>query len=245
MQPGCGHRIYQRVHIAREEGEYLVLGADCFKRRYGEAVVLASARTRSGTGRMLSEEERALLIQNTEALIAAFEAEDLEASGGAKRDRTPARQQAAAADDISPWRWRAPGSTLIYYERDRRSWILVQHVDDSLKLVPWPALAGWQDSVPPAMVRLNSELGAFDVVRPTETRNHLETGSFLEPASSNSWRELQYMIIPKRNEDFHRQQFQAALTGDINAIEGAARSTDAPRPLAGTDALRDVRLRRA
>ena len=76
MAPGCGHSVYKRVHIVRQSAKLLVLGSSCFSRIYaGQSVSTSSPRFTTTTGRLLTEEERALLTSNTERLIGQFEAE--------------------------------------------------------------------------------------------------------------------------------------------------------------------------
>ena len=76
MAPRCGHPVYKRVHIVRQSAELLVLGSDCFSRIYaGQAVSTSSPRLTTKAGRLLTDEERALLASNTEKLIGQLEAE--------------------------------------------------------------------------------------------------------------------------------------------------------------------------
>lgn len=37
QQPHCGHGVYARIHVVEDAGEILVLGSDCFAKRYGVA----------------------------------------------------------------------------------------------------------------------------------------------------------------------------------------------------------------
>jgi hypothetical protein len=75
QQPGCGHSVYRRIHIVQDGSELLVLGSTCFAKRYGSHESLGAARHGGGEGRELTDEERQLLLSNTAALIARFEAE--------------------------------------------------------------------------------------------------------------------------------------------------------------------------
>ena len=74
-QPTCGHSVYRRIHVVRESEKLLVVGSTCFAKRYGTDGALGMARFGGGEGRMLTDEERQLLLNNTEALIARFEEE--------------------------------------------------------------------------------------------------------------------------------------------------------------------------
>ena len=76
MAPRCGHSVYKRVHIVRQAAELLVLGSDCFSRIYaGQSVSTSAPRLTTRAGRLLTDEERALLARNTDKLIEQFEAE--------------------------------------------------------------------------------------------------------------------------------------------------------------------------
>jgi hypothetical protein len=72
---GCGHGVYRRIHVVRHDGGGLgVYGSDCFGRLFGQ-LVETPPRYGSGEGRELSAEERQMLADNTERLIAKFETE--------------------------------------------------------------------------------------------------------------------------------------------------------------------------
>ena len=73
--PGCGHGVYRRIHVVRlDDGDMKVYGSDCFERLYGH-LVRKSPHYGSGEGRDLTPEERQMLAENTERLIARFEDE--------------------------------------------------------------------------------------------------------------------------------------------------------------------------
>ena len=72
--PNCGHSIYKRIHVIKLDGKVTVYGSECFKRLLGsEAGITPHYGT--STSRQLTNEERQLLLENTESLIAQFEAE--------------------------------------------------------------------------------------------------------------------------------------------------------------------------
>lgn len=72
---GCGHGVYRRIHVVRHDNGTLgVYGSDCFDRLFGLRVS-AAPHYGSGEGRELTLEERQMLAENTEQLIAQFEAE--------------------------------------------------------------------------------------------------------------------------------------------------------------------------
>lgn len=134
---GCGHSVYKRIHVVLAGLEFKVLGSQCYERLYGQASA-AAPQYGSGTGRLLTAEERLVLVENTAAFIEALEAERVEferrAAAHAARQRKielaqaasrpapppvpkPERPQHIARDARSPlyeggemlrWRWRDP-----------------------------------------------------------------------------------------------------------------------------------------
>lgn len=97
--PGCKHPVYKRIHVVQKDGQLTVLGSACFKKLFGEGHSAPSYG--AGEGRLLTPEERQLLVENTARLIAQFEAEHLAALEKARlatelRVRFAAEQQAAA-----------------------------------------------------------------------------------------------------------------------------------------------------
>lgn len=72
--PGCNRSVYKKVHVVRDNNEILVLGETCFRLKY-KGRESKTSDYYSGTSRQLSSEERKLLIENTEILIALFEKE--------------------------------------------------------------------------------------------------------------------------------------------------------------------------
>ena len=72
---GCGHGVYRRIHIvSHDNGELGVFGSDCFERMFGQ-VFSKLPRYGGREARELTAEERQLLADNTERLIAKFEEE--------------------------------------------------------------------------------------------------------------------------------------------------------------------------
>ncbi len=71
--PGCKHPVYKRIHVVLQNGKLTVLGSECFKKLFGEE--LSAPRYRTSEGRLLTPEERQLLVENTARLIAQFETE--------------------------------------------------------------------------------------------------------------------------------------------------------------------------
>lgn len=73
---GCGHGVYRRIHVVRcKDSKVRVYGSDCFGRLFHGLIPNARPRYGSGDGRQLTDDERALLVANTDRLVAQFEAE--------------------------------------------------------------------------------------------------------------------------------------------------------------------------
>ncbi len=72
---GCGHSVYRRIHVVRQAGRLGVYGSDCFGRLFQGLVPSTAPSYGTSEGRELTPEERRLLSENTERLIAQFEAE--------------------------------------------------------------------------------------------------------------------------------------------------------------------------
>lgn len=73
---GCNHPVFRRIHVVRENSAVRVYGSECFKKLFvGHSVATSTPQYTSSDGRHLTEEERLLLIENTERLIQRFESE--------------------------------------------------------------------------------------------------------------------------------------------------------------------------
>ena len=110
--PGCGHSVYKRVHILRRDGVFRVYGSTCFAREFANQPLRSAKPHLTGSNsRVLSSEERALLVAITERLIAQFEAERLavleqkrkdEEAAAAMRRQVPAIASHAAFTSTRP-----------------------------------------------------------------------------------------------------------------------------------------------
>jgi len=169
-QPTCGHSVYRRIHVVRESEKLLVLGSTCFAKRYGTDGALGMARFGGGEGRMLTDEERQLLLNNTEALIARFE-EEAALLQAAKVKPVPTALQPSPVNaspratavnypQETPWAWVKPWSSVVYLKlKDGSGWIRAQRKDDKHLLVPWPVFDGWDEALPPLFGPIDSECG--------------------------------------------------------------------------------------
>lgn len=188
-QPGCKHTVFKAVHVVRDGDHLLVLGSTCFKKRYGSATALGKAQHWGGNGKLLTSEERALLAENTEALLARFVAEEArlreEAELKLKRlqelavrsssppavlatlmqPRNIAVQQGLAPRRSMPWSWMRPNSSVAAFKlHDGSGWVRVQHKDGRQFVVPWPSFEGWEEALPPVVGSPNIEMGGYEVV---------------------------------------------------------------------------------
>jgi hypothetical protein len=76
---GCGHSVYKRIHIVLAGLEFRVLGSQCYERLYGQTNAIGQApEFGTGSGRLLTPEERLVLVENTAAFIESLEAERAE-----------------------------------------------------------------------------------------------------------------------------------------------------------------------
>lgn len=95
QQPHCGHSVYAKIHVVEEAGILFVLGSDCFAKRYGEGHPKEFHGYGFGGGRVLTEAEREMLLTNTAALLAQFEAERIEERALAEAKLTAIRERLA------------------------------------------------------------------------------------------------------------------------------------------------------
>lgn len=202
--------MYAAVHVVEDAGQLLVLGATCFARRYGSASALGSPQY-GGSGRKLTNEERRLLTENTQALLAQFEAEEAAAAALAQSHTATIethRQQlmgeriraANAAGQMhrplarspgppglapfasSPWSWQLPGTSVALFEApDGAKWIRVQHKDGSQKLAPWPKFSGWDRALPAEVGEPDHVLGAVAVTDIVQAIKVLQRCGFRGP----------------------------------------------------------------
>lgn len=169
-QPNCGCSVYRRIHVVRERGKLLVLGSTCFAKRYGTSTALGLAQYGGGEGRPLTEGERQLLVDNTEALIARFEDDEARLQAAKARPVSPVlpirpvsvmpQQVPQKKFQDTPWAWVKPRSSVIYVKlKDGSGWLRAQRTDDKHLLLPWPAFEGWDEALPMLFGPIDSECG--------------------------------------------------------------------------------------
>ena len=211
QQPGCGHSVHAAVHVVEEAGQLLVLGSTCFAKRYGTAGALGSAQYGGGTGRKLTDEERLLLAENTQTLLAHFEAEETVAialaqtqAAAAEKQRQEVLAERARALEAarqqqsplprspgppglgpvpnSPWPWQLSGTSVALFEvPDGAKWLRVQHKDGSQKLVPLPQFPGWDRMLPAEVGEPDYALGAVAVANIVQAIKLLQRCGFRGP----------------------------------------------------------------
>lgn len=114
-QPGCNHSVFKAVHVVRDEGKLMVLGSTCFGKRYGGMSALGKAQHWGGKGKPLTPEERAMLVSNTEALLALFEAQEarLREEEMEKLRRMQARAKLRKAPFAAPFSVSVPKAPVV------------------------------------------------------------------------------------------------------------------------------------
>jgi hypothetical protein len=205
QQPNCGHTVYRRIHVVEDNGALLVLGSTCFAKRYGNHQALGGSTYGGGDGKVLSEEERKLLVANTAALIEKFEAERLAllAQHNARLAELRARLDARALQTKTPpiaitrqpqgpampWPWVKPMSSLAYFRlRDGTAWIRAQHTNASQMLMPWPSFDGWDECLPASIGTPVEALGGVLVKDIAQAIAYLRGRSTFEKVGS--WRDI-------------------------------------------------------
>lgn len=187
-QPGCNHSVYKAVHIVRDGGQLLVLGSTCFQKRFGSLSALGKAQYGGGGGKLLTSEERMLLAENTEALLARFEAQEARLRQEealrlqhlretARRALAPMHAPAVSVTSHAPvarslptrprfpWPWMMPASSVAAFKlRDGTGWVRVEHQDRRQFIVPWPSFEGWEEALPPVVGRANVDVGGYEVL---------------------------------------------------------------------------------
>lgn len=75
---GCGHSVFKRIHVVLDNGKFHVLGSQCFATLYGGLGTVAAPYYGGGAARPLTDDERALLVENTARFIEQLENERIE-----------------------------------------------------------------------------------------------------------------------------------------------------------------------
>ena len=72
---------------------------------------------------------------------------------------------------------------------DGRTWVRVQHQDDSQKLVPWPVFPGWENALPAEVGVPDAQIAGYAVKDIVEALRLLRALGFVGPRVG-SWREV-------------------------------------------------------
>lgn len=219
-QPGCRHTVYKAIHVVREQGELLVLGSTCFAKRFGGLSALGAARYGGGQGPVLTPEERALLVDNTQALLAQFEAQAAQAAEAERKlaeEEAQRRQVLAQAQAVRmkqlweprdriprvhwrsdrPWPWVKPYSSYLAIQlQDGSGWVRAQHRDGRQFIVPWPAFDGWEEALPPTVGQPDPEIGGYAVGQILAAVAYLRERSVRERITGN-WQEVIALLSPR------------------------------------------------
>lgn len=70
----CTRAVYKAIHVIEDQEKISILGSQCFAKLYGGHKTI-TPKYSGGSHRVLSTEERELLLQNTESLLERLEAE--------------------------------------------------------------------------------------------------------------------------------------------------------------------------
>lgn len=220
-QPGCGHAVFRRIHVVRDDGKLVVLGSTCFAKRYGSNDALGPARHGGGSGdsgRQLTEAERQLLVHNTAALLSQFEQERLPTPLPIKSPVPPAssitnRSEATSLEPTlanikptpheskpSPWSWMKPMTSMTYFHlRDGTGWVRVQHGDGHQMLVPWPRFDGWDEALPAHVGKPHPSIEALVLQDLIDAVAYLRAHGEWEKMSG-LWREIVAEMARRRGE---------------------------------------------
>lgn len=204
--PGCGHSVYKRIHVVSQGGALQVLGSDCFSRLFGGGV---RQRPQYGgsAGRVLTPEERSLLLSNTAQLIEQLKTEHERVLAAQRkpywqtavpkpRASSPGLRPAFASEAVSAlaktpsWPWMKPLTSMAYFAlKDGTGWVRVQRMDGGHVLVPWPAFEGWDEALPAYIGAVDSTYGGYVLANVVEAVAYLRSRSVGEKVSG-VWREI-------------------------------------------------------
>jgi hypothetical protein len=118
----------------------------------------------------LTQAERELLVNNTEALLQRFEEEVAHSRAAIVTPLLPSLQpcpsrlvqhHTTSSHPLeTPWAWVKPWSSVIYLKlKDGSGWMRAQRKDDKHLLMPWPVFDGWDEALPPLFGPIDSECG--------------------------------------------------------------------------------------
>lgn len=207
--PGCKHYVYRKIHVVEDAGEISILGSTCFAKKYRGKEPLGTANfSYGGEGKMLTAEERELLLQNTAALIARFEQERKARQQQDEQSRilpppsavslAVQRSPSVVAVAESPWPWqRLQSSNWYILLQDGSGWVRVQHTDGKQLLVPWPVFDGWDEALPPQVGEPSEEFGGYVLSNVPAALDYLRARRDWE-SKAGRWKDVLKQIQPRK-----------------------------------------------
>lgn len=192
---GCGRPVYAAIHVVEDHGRLLVLGRDCYSKRYpGICLNPTLSGSSWGNGEKLSAEERELLERNTQGLLDRFtQRRNAELETAARlinarqhERKAPAMPVVSAAADrrlVHPWPWQHPRNNSVAVMRapSGQHWVRVQDRDGRQMLAPWPVFDGWHISLPNACGAPDMARQAYAVEDIIEAIKSLRNEGFSDP----------------------------------------------------------------
>ena len=147
---GCNHPVFRRIHVVRENSAIRVYGSECFKKLFvGFSVVSSTPQYTSSDGRHLTDEERQLLIENTERLIQQF-ATEYQEELARKAELEAARPAPVLKPSLPPQQLTTVGRPIARHVSEAQAKQIVRakyNVD--------PELPGWRGLVLQEMERMD------------------------------------------------------------------------------------------
>lgn len=210
QNPGCGHGVYAAIHVVEDEGQLLVMGSTCYAKRYGGAEALGKP-SYGYSGGLLTAEQRDVLANNTALLIAQLkrEHERVKAEAAAKLKALKERLQpgviarpisapAAAPNPRHPWPWqhRTNTSVAVLWSPSDQCWLRVMHQDGTHKLVPWPAVEGWQTALPDFCGPADIAMGYYSLPNVVSALKGLQELGFSTPQVTR-WPQVLSLLPPQ------------------------------------------------
>ncbi|ARU27051.1 hypothetical protein [Cellvibrio sp. PSBB006] len=104
QSPSCTRTVYKQIHIVNDNGKITVFGCKCYEILYGNIETFEEPFYSSGKSRLLTDEERTLLLENTQLLIEKFENEEQEAKNAQCFYEQPIPQEPTNHPMVAPLR---------------------------------------------------------------------------------------------------------------------------------------------
>lgn len=108
------------------------------------------------------------------------------------QEATPAPSRALSVrPNESPWPWQSTRFTSIarLTAPTGRTWVRVQHMDGSHRIVPWPVFPGWETALPPEVGPLDHEVRGYRALDIARALSLLRERGFSPPVVG-TWQSL-------------------------------------------------------